>query len=470
MSLQTSRISLLFLSLLSLVSCEEPSDIGLNLSGQNALGTSYDNSRTISASTIAQPDSVAAFKSNPILLGQTTDGELGEVTAAHYTEVNLNGTPVQFDINPGAQADSLVLVLAYTGYYNGDTTADLTVNVNRLSENFKDDKTYFTNTVLTAPDLLGSKTFKPRYHRTSISPKTGAVRSNAFSRVVRIKLNQTFANELLNKSGSSDFASQEPFRQYWKGIVISATGKSIVGFHTLPDSAGNLLGKVAGINLYFTDRNGKKLLHNFTLSSQYYYNGIKANRTGVLNLKNGEEVPASQTGNATYIQDNTGVKTRLTFPDLAALKAGGNIYVNHAELIVPVKAGTVNANGRVSKAPESIFLYESTPGKRVSKTSSGVSFAIQQGNTSPFGITSPNRALYVADSGFYKANVTSYIQALLDNRKNNNGIIISPQAEDSFTQKAALGSSTAFPGIVTVNRALLDAAKMKLRIYYTRTN
>jgi hypothetical protein len=472
MSLQTSRFSLLFLSLLALASCEEPGDIGLNLPGQNAVGTSYDKSRTITASTIVQPDSILAFQSNPIMVGQTSDGELGEVSAGQYTEVGLNGTAVEFDVTTGAQADSLVLVLAYSGYYNGDTTANLTVNVNRLSENFVDNNTYYTNTVLTAPDLLGSKTFKPKYYRTNLSAKTGKSTKYAFSRMARIPLTTTatgkaFADELLHKS----FSSQEDFRLYWKGIVISATGKSIVGFHTLPDSAGNLLGRVAGINLYFTDKSGKHLVHNFALSGTYYYNSIKGNRTGVLNLKKGEEALATLTNNITYTQENTGVKTRLTFPDLSALKPQqGKIYVNHADLIVPVKPGTINDNGKVNKAPEAIYLYESTPGKRVSKSILGVSFAVQQGNSSPFGLSSPNRALYVADSGFYKADVTSYIQALLDNRKTNNGIIVSPQAEDLFTKKAALGTSAAFPGTITVNRALLNPAKMQLRIYYSLIN
>lgn len=471
MSLQTNRISLLFLFLLTLVSCEEPSDIGLNLSGQNLLGTSYDKSRAISASTITQPDSIFAFKSNPILVGQATDGELGEVAAAQYTEIGLNSTALALS----GKADSMVLVMAYNGYYYGDTTANLTVNVHRLSENFKDDQTYYTTTTIPAPDRLGHLEFKPKYHRTSRSPQSGKVQPASFSRVVRIPLNDpagiALANDLVSGNRVSDLASQESFRQYWKGVVISATGKSVVGFNTFPDSAGTPLGRVAGINLYFKDQNNVPMFHNFSFSGTYYYNGITATRTGALNLKRGEEVLSTQTGNVTYIQENTGVKTRLTFPNLAELKTQqGNIYVNHAELILPVKNGTINANGKISKAPDAIFLYESTPGKRVSKTTGGVSNTVQSGNSSAFGITSPNRAVYVADSGFYKANVTSYIQALLEDRKPNNGIIVSPQAEDSFTQRAALGSAAGFPGTVSVNRAQLEPAKMQLRIYYTKIN
>src|SRR5690606_11578132 len=164
MSLRTKSLYLSFFFLLTLVSCEEPTDIGLGLQGaNNLLGTTYQTME-VEAGTVVQPDSILAFKNNPILIGKTTDGEFGTISASHYSEILLNGTAVSFDITPGTPADSLVLVLAYNGYYYGDTTVDMTVNVLKLDENFKDDNTYFTTSSIPTGTSLGSATFKPRYN------------------------------------------------------------------------------------------------------------------------------------------------------------------------------------------------------------------------------------------------------------------------------------------------------------------
>ena len=463
-----SSIALSFLFLFTLVSCEKPTDIGLGLQGENnLLGTTLEKMK-VEAGTVVQPDSIVAFKNNPILVGKATDGEFGTITAGHYTEIGLNGTGNPFpDLAPGTQADSMVLVLAYNGYYYGDTTANLTVDVLKLDENFKDDNTYFTSSAIPGNTVLGSLTFKPRYNRTKIKGKAG-------SRLLRIPLDKNFADQILNKSGKPELSTQADFRNFWKGIGIvpaanSASG-SIVGFSFIPDTAGTAIGKLAGVNLYYKDKNNQPKSHNFSFSGYYYFNSVMVSGPGKLTtLAKGQELKSTDSNNEVYFQENTGVKTYISLPEIATFKNGkGNIYINHAELVLPVKdKSTSPGGGKVTKAPEGIILYESTHSKRVAKTTSGVSFAIQRGEASAFGISRPARALYVADSGFYKVNITSYIQALLDGKKTNNGIIVSPMAEDAFT---ATASGLAFPGTVAANRAIIDAGpgKIKLRIYYTQ--
>ena len=466
MSLRTNSLYLSFFFLLTLVSCEKPSDIGLGLQGENnLLGTTFEK-MNVAAGTVVQPDSIVAFKNNPVLVGKATDGDFGTLTAAHYTEISLNGTGVDFGIAPNTQADSMVLVLAYTGYYYGDTTTSMTFNVLKLRENFQDNQTYFTTSIIPDEKVIGTTTFKPRYHRTKTNGTPG-------SRLLRIKLDNNFANEILAKSGQNELSTQEEFRKFWKGIAItpnanSATG-SLVGFFTKPDTAGTQVLRVAGINLYYKDKNNSPKFHNFSLSGNYYFNTLKAEGPGKLPaLAKGQELKSTNSNNETYIQEFTGVKTLISLPEIETFKNGkGNVYINYAELVIPVKQGTTNPPGKIVKVPESIILYESTKNKRVAKTTGGVSFTVQRGDASAFGITRPARALYVADSSFYKADITSYVQALLDGKKANNGIIVSPIAEDAFT---ATASGLAFPGTITANRAIIDAGagKIKLRIYYSQ--
>lgn len=468
MSLRTSYSFLSFFFLLTLISCEDPTDIGLNLPGQNQLGTHFERFPA-QAATVIHPDSILAFQNEPIAIGKVTDGEFGTITPTHYTEIGLNGTNISFNASNN-QSDSLVLVMAYTGYYYGDTTANITVNVLELDESFQENKTYFINSTLkTKGTILGSKTFKPRFNRIKKEvTKDGTKTVVEFSRLLRIPLAKSFGDALVGKT----FSTQEDLKAFWKGIAItaassSATG-SIAGFSTFPDSAGIQQANIAGINLYFTDTNGKKQKKNFSFSGTFF-NGVEVSRTGDLATldKPNKELPGQQSNNTAFIQANTGVKTKLTFPNLQDFKNGkGNIYINYAELVIPVKPGTVNANGKVTPAPPSILLYQGTPGNRVVKTTGGTAIAIQTGNSPVNNLTTPAVGLFNKDSLHYKVNITSYVQAVIDQKKPNNGILLTPTPEDKVS---ALGAGLSYPGTLSLNRALLDATdkKIALRIYYS---
>ena len=465
MRLRISTVLPLFFFLLTLASCENPSDIGLNLQG-HTLGTSFEKSQ-VTASTILAPDSILSFRAAPILVGKVNDGEFGTLTAGHYTRIGLNGTNVSFDPATNPQ-DSAVLVLAYTGYYYGDTTTAIKVNVHRLAEDFREDKSYFTTDQLNTSDLLGSLTFKPKKNRTT---RNGA----EFSRLLRIPLSKAFADELLSKSGQTALSTQQEFQKYFKGIAITADPSSgagsIVGFTTFPDSAGTQLGNVAGLRLYFKDKAGAQQVHTFSFNGEAYFTGLKATRQGtkLASLVPGQELSSTETGNVTYIQENTGVKTRLIFPGIENFQQGkGQVYINYAELILPVNNTT--ASGKVTNPAEAIFLYESSPGKKVARTPGGNVYTIQRGDASAFGVTKPIRVLYNSDSAFYKADITSYVQALIEKKKTNNGIIVSPVAEDY--QTATLAGLSSFPGTVTANRSVISTSGkgVQLRIYYSKLN
>lgn len=468
MSLRTSRVYLSFFLLLALVSCEKPTDIGLDLPGQNQLGTHFATQPALAA-TVIQSDSILAFKNEPIVVGKVTDGLLGTIASTHYTEIGLNGTNVRFDIPAGGQADSMVLVLAYysnlnvqgkPGYYYGDTTTTIKLNVLKLTENFKDDRSYFINSSLTTDATpLGSITFKPTRNRAK----------KDISRTLHIPLDINLANDLLTRT----FATQDEFRNFWKGIAITpdagSNAGSLVGLTTLPDSAGTLQGRVAGINLYYKDKAGKQQKHNFSFSGTQYFNGLEINRQGQLATldKPNKELASAQTNNLTFVQENTGVKTRLTFPGLENFKTDkGNIFVNYAELIIPVKPNTFNAKNPVTPLPSTIFLYENNANFRIPRTTGGTAIAVQAGNAPAFNITNPAIGRYNSDSLYYSVNITSYVQAVIDKQKANSGIIVTPTPEDRASASAA---SLAYPGTLSLRRALIDAAdkKIGLRIYYS---
>src|SRR5688572_4030939 len=460
MSLRTSHVYLSFFFLLTLISCEDPTDIGVNLPGQNQLGTHFEV-QTAQASTVIHPDSILAFKNEPIVVGKVSDGPFGTIIATHYTDISLGKTNLSFPAGPSPDA-KLELVMAYTGFYYGDTSVAIKLNVHKLSENFQETKTYYTkDKVLTESSVLGSITFKPKPNRTA---------SNK-SQIISIPLDQAFANQLLTKT----FATQEDFRNFWKGIAItpdpSSAAGSIVGFTNVPDSVGISLTKVGGINLTYVDVDGIRQKHNFPFYTSYF-NGVEVTRQGALTTldKPTKELLASDNNFETYVQANTGIKTRLTFPGLENFEnTRGNIFINHAELVIPVKKGSFSVTNPVTPLPKTLFIYESKTNNRIPETSGGVAIAVQAGNAPASQFGSPAIGNLMPDNSQYTFNITSYVQAIISKQKPNNGVIITPTAEDIFS---AQGAGQAFPGTLNLRRALIDAAdkKIELRIYYSKLN
>ncbi|HSI91756.1 MAG TPA: hypothetical protein VK927_11605, partial [Adhaeribacter sp.] len=85
-----------------------------------------------------------------------------------------------------------------------------------------------------------------------------------------------------------------------------------------------------------------------------------------------------------------------------------------------------------------------------------------------FGLNAPARAPFDADSSFYKVDITSYIQAVVDGKKQNNGIIVTAAPEDKVS---ALGANVGFPESSTLNRAIISTERnqpIQLRIYYSQ--
>ena len=92
--------------------------------------TNFSDTTTVVTSTELD-DSLLTDELSLQLIGKYNDPTFGTSTASVYTQVNLEGTPA-FGINP--IADSLVLCLAYAGYY-GDTLPSQKIDVYQLTEN-----------------------------------------------------------------------------------------------------------------------------------------------------------------------------------------------------------------------------------------------------------------------------------------------------------------------------------------------
>ena len=465
MNLAARRLFLFFFSFAALTACEDPTDIGIDLQDKNRIGTDFTDTLTINTGTVLLNDSILSFNQSVAEVGRYADPVLGTVAATTFTEVGLGKSNLSFGDNPVAQ--SLVLTLDY-GFKYGDTLQDMTLNVHRLTQKYDDKTSYFTNTALSYESTpLGSQTFRPIREKVSEKDKDGKDVTVTRTRLVKIDLSQALANELIAQSGKDPLKTQQNFINLLNGLaIVPAEGStsSLIGLNLASDSTKITL-------TYKSGAEQKVQKHVFTFGSGLRSSTlVKADRTGtpVEELTKGMYKPSTQTGGDSYVQATTQLLTKLTFPYLEKLKTqhGTNIIVNRAELILPVKASSTAGN--LPALPQMV-LYQTNNSNRILRNSTGVPLSVQAEGVSTLNTTQiPVVVTKEAKRDYYSVNITSYVQAMLLDKKPNEGLLLAPAAVASGQNgtRQIQTEPRSYRAIITNT----DASPVKLLLYYSKIN
>ncbi|MDX5419937.1 MAG: DUF4270 domain-containing protein [Hymenobacteraceae bacterium] len=451
------RLFLFFFSFAALTACEDPKEIGLDLQDENLIGTEFTDTLTIQTGTVLQGDSILSYRMPVALAGQYVDPVLGTTRASFYSEVGLGGTSVTFGNN--SKADSLVLTLDYNFKY-ADTLKAMQLNVHRLTSAFDERTSYFTNMPFSYdPTPIGTQTFRPRVY---IEEKDGTKTKK--TQFLRIKLSNELANQFLAQSGQTTFANQTNFLNFFRGIALvvpEGENGSLIGF--------NLASSNSSLVLHYTAADGTKKSHAFVLGSGGYFSQISANRSGTalaaLQTK-GSFIPSSETGGDSYVQAGTQLLTKVTIPYLSSLQAQqGNIIINRAELVFPVKNSSTSNN---LPTPPQLVLYETNNENRLLRDNTGTLRAVQQDGINP-NITSYPAAMTLKtknNKSYYSMNVTSYVQAIILGQKANNGFLLGAAsvASQQDGTRSLRPELSPYRTIITNN----EANPVKLLIYYSK--
>lgn len=460
MNLAVRRFLLFFFSIATLASCDDPTEIGIDLQDENQIGTNFTDTITINTGTVLLPDSILSFKIAPAQVGILADPVLGTVKATTYTEVALSGTDVTFGENP--QVDSMVLTLDYSFIY-GNKTEPLKINLFRLTEGFQEKASYFTTSTLAKEGTpLASTTLVPLLYEKK---KQFDVDSTAAKRLVKIRLPQSLINEFVAQSGQAPLKSQSNFEAFFKGLAIAPEGDpaSILALNLAADSSKIVVH-------YKNGADKKKHIFRFAQNSAVdYFTNFVGNRTGtsVASLtQKGDFIPASQTGKESYIQNNTQLVTKLTLPYLQQFKqAAGTIIINRAELIIPVKASSTSA----LPAPPQLVLYQTNNTNRILKDANGNSIAVQQNGVGQVnGTAFPAPLTYDSEKNRYTLNITSFFQAMLLDKKPNTGLLLAP-ATVVPTQSGVFSivpETRPYRAIISNT----ESNKVQLVVYYSKLN
>lgn len=443
-------------SLFAFFSCEEPGEIGLDID-DNKLGTAFTDTITVKASTILAGDSTVARNRGNLLTGNFSNASFGSVSVKSFLEVGIT-SGVGFEDAANARIDSTVLVLDYNEFY-GDTTQNLTINVHKLQQGFRDDVTYFTTSSLPHESaIIGSATFRPTPRKTVRKVLTNTTVNASIP--ARIKLTPAFGAEILAQSGKTALSNPTEFLKFLPGIALTSgnNAKSALGF-TFSDSTY--------FKIYYT-AGGKKLQYNFIVSSTNnrltQLSTDRSNSPLARLQQTGDSIPAANTGNTSFLQESVGIKTKLTFPYLNKFKTAlGNVAINRAELVIPVKAANT-----LSPSPY-LYLFETNKSNRIVRQN-GVPVGISANGSSLANFSQPSPAVYNSTTQSYTVNITAYLQAVLYNNRvtggrvmQNKGIIVSPASGGQLTSLEALS-------LQALNQTQLNLAPgtpIKLRVYYS---
>ncbi|MFC6999902.1 DUF4270 family protein [Rufibacter roseus] len=437
----------MFLALPFFSSCDDNTSIGLALE-DGSVKVLYTDTATVGVSTVYL-DSVMTSGTGTMLFGSYPDAMTGEVTANSYFYIDFSA--IGFT-DASATYDSAELILPYSGYSYGDTTASMTLQLQLLEEILE---------AKALPPYIGTEApnsyfyaSSGLYNASSFKTESQPLATYTFSPrpvgrdSIAIPLPAALGQQLteLKKNGSS-LLNTPNYAPLLNGFRISGMGQKVI-----------LGGTASGvkIRLYYssTSATTTAAIHDFPLiTGSTQFNEIKGNfsQTAFQELKRGKSISSSLTNDISFTQSGTGIMVKLDFPNLASLKDEMKLnLINKAVLeIVPV----TNTNRYPTLPPETIVLYQS------SKTNVPAGQLLKDFSGSEY-----QSAIYAPDMEYdmmskYQFQITDYLTQLLSGNIENNGLLLAA-APESF--------------ISTVNRLCVGGPahasnKVRLRIFYTKS-
>lgn len=280
-------------------------------------------------------DSLFSKGLTTVLLGSMMDPVMGRTDANIFTQLHVSSTNHYFGDEP--VIDSVVLQLAYNGYY-GDTTTTQTVHVYELADTLSGYDNYyqFSDVEVKGFDLANNFQFQPRPKTTRI-----VVGNDTLSQaVLRIPLDNSFAEQLAT-ADSAIFSTPDAFKNYFYGLKICCESVSQNGAICYFNPTSNTVTRLQvyyretpdanpmRYDFYITsdDVYFNQYLHDYTLGSAEFTQQVLQNDTlmGQTQL---------------YLQSMGGIRSFISFPDLldwanALQEDGTHLIINEAKLIIP---------------------------------------------------------------------------------------------------------------------------------------
>ncbi|MCT4625025.1 MAG: DUF4270 domain-containing protein, partial [Schleiferiaceae bacterium] len=326
------------------VSCEKSTgSLGLDLviDDKTVIGTK----RNMAIKTYTYDfDSINSTNPINMMAGTINDMVFGKVEYESVMQLSLEN--VSPDFGATAVLDSSTLIMPYSGSY-GDTLVPMTITIEELSVDIRDDSTYYSNHTFGVLGKMGEHVVAPR-------PKTKiTLEGEEYDASMLIPIDTAWTGPKIfrgSRTDSSSFVSNDAFLEYFKGIKIRAngTGNSSVYFNFTEPFLP------AYLRLYYREHKDSTEVQSFDLRTLGTSNSVNVANYDFSGAEFDVNNPDTINGEIdTYIQSMGGVATRLDFGVLETYKDSG-FMVNKAELIVRVRPGSANG----MPPPDQLLLLE----------------------------------------------------------------------------------------------------------------
>ena len=409
---------------LFLSACKKPVLQDTALIPDDRLGLQFTDTLTVRAYTQCE-DSVDMSQVTLCALGFMEDPDFGITKAGFYIPFGLESDSLDFG-EGNIEFDSIVLYLRYFSTY-GDWRYPQSIQVYEMTEDIVDSVNYYSDqTFATDPAALADiSNFIPNTQDSVV------INGGSYPPLLRIKLDDSFGQKFVAAAGSSVYDNNDNFRDFFKGLHISASklngGKAMVFFDPFL-YVGQAISK---LTLYYHDDIDTMKSQDFRANPLVFVNRYEhdySNSTVESYINN----PNTTEGDSlVFLQGLAGVNTRLLVPYISDL---GNIFINKAELVLTVADLSQNT---VFAPPSLLTLVQADEdGNFGSSLPDQVSFL-----SSIIGGEITEETDSTGTYTRYRINLSRYYQDATDD-SDNYGIFILPEKRFHFPHRAILGGAS----------------------------
>lgn len=474
----------LLISLFVLGGCKNPSGIGLDVQPGNEIVGTLTDTLTLHAVTL-QDDSARSGSFNQTAFGLLDDPIIGK-TAVDLA-LAIGKPTVVPRIHDDAEIDSVVLVLPYgTDFFGDSTGSSFTLQVQQLDEVYTEGA-YSNRQWAVKSEVLGAKTIQRFAFQDSLDVYKHLEEKDSLMRVMpqlRVALSAGFFKDLFSESiDSASISTAAGFGNHVKGLYLSIDEATSTGTGALTTFRG--VGDVTGIELVYRQPNGEegddagidtvRVFLPTTVTGTGGSLGLASSitRTYTPAIHEQFENPSGDF-ETVYLQAPAGLRAKLSLPHIDSLKSQ-QLAINKAELVLYVDQEASAGNNFGFYAPRLTLYREDIAGQRQ---------PVPDGDTRSDGqrFSGDPRSLWYRYGGFWQAfggeyekeqqryvfQITSFIQDLLLDRVKSSAFFIAPASvsDERIPYQSVLNSGSR----AVIGGGQHPAYKMKLNIYYTRSN
>lgn len=276
-----------------MISCTDPQVIGLEIQPEGEKITLFSTSDNAPFTSLTKKiDSVRSSQTSYALLGYYDSDDLLDAKASFSTHLRLSDNAVDFGTNP--VLDSAVITLAYAGFY-GDTTVEMNIQVEQLSEEIFDTTMYFSD------DVFSTVQFSNPLHHTFLPrPNTIRYRDTDTVGLKSLSFHANQIGQMIIDINSDNLVDNDVFVPLFKGLHFSVSNSqpssSILYF--------NLIDGGSKLTIYYNDSLSYDLLF-----------GAGAARVNHFEMQDDLDL-----NNVLAVQSMAGLEVHLEFNNLQYLK------------------------------------------------------------------------------------------------------------------------------------------------------